>query len=134
MPLQKIGKSLTRLLEPGIARPGHGGGRQGVMPKPPQLGRRPQMSTSLACSMMKVSGLAMIQGRISSGSAVVGKKGSCEVLRLGERFTLPVLGGQCGRAAEGPMYGDSRIIPGNAALVFRRIVIGGFVEKLRCFR
>ena len=59
---------------------------------------------------------------------------SCKVFGIGERFALLVFGGECGYADVGPLYGNGWIIPGDAAFVFRRVVIGGFVEKFRGFR
>ena len=59
---------------------------------------------------------------------------SCKVLRIRKQFSLLVFGGKCGYADVGPLYADGRIIPGNAAFMFRRVVIGGFVEKFRRLR
>lgn len=44
-----------------------------------------------------------------------------------------ILGGECGFASEWPVDGEIRVVPEDAAFVFRGVVVGGLVQELGHF-
>src|SRR5580765_349943 len=73
-------------------------------PKPVQFGRRPQISTSRACSMMTLSGVAIINGQNLSATAVPDKRPGGEKHRHGgnDDDGLPHIAQECAQEGQHP--------------------------------
>jgi hypothetical protein len=51
-------------------------------------------------------------------------------LCLSQRLPCLVFGRELRRHVERPLDADGRVVPGNAALMLRRVVVSGFAEKI----